>query len=118
MRFGVKTGQGLAAYTYEELTSIWRKAEELGFESAWLHDHFFASPGKVSDPCLEGYTTLAALARDTTRLRFGVMVTCAGYRNPAYLAKIAATIDSISGGRLIMGIGTGWDENEFKSYGY
>jgi alkanesulfonate monooxygenase SsuD/methylene tetrahydromethanopterin reductase-like flavin-dependent oxidoreductase (luciferase family) len=118
MRFGVKTGQGLAGYTYEELTSVWKKSEELGFESAWLHDHFFASPGRVSDPCLEAYTTLAALARDTRRLRFGVQVTCAGYRNPAYLAKIAATIDSISGGRLIMGIGAGWDEGEFRSYGY
>jgi alkanesulfonate monooxygenase SsuD/methylene tetrahydromethanopterin reductase-like flavin-dependent oxidoreductase (luciferase family) len=120
MRFGIKTGQSQSAYTYDELSSIWSKSEELGFDSAWLHDHFFAVSfsGRPSDPCLEAYTTLAALARDTRRLRFGVMVTCVGYRNPAYLAKIGSTIDSISKGRLIMGIGAGWHEAEYKAYGY
>jgi alkanesulfonate monooxygenase SsuD/methylene tetrahydromethanopterin reductase-like flavin-dependent oxidoreductase (luciferase family) len=118
MKFGIKTGQGLSGYTYDELSSIWSKSEELGFESAWLHDHFVSSTNRLSDPCLEAYTTLGALARDTRNLRLGVMVTCVGYRNPAYLAKIGATIDSISKGRFIMGIGTGWFEEEFGSYGY
>ena len=120
MRFGIKTGQGQSAYTYEELSSIWSKSEELGFDSAWLHDHFLAVSfaDRPSDPCLEAYTTLAALARDTRRLRLGVMVTCVGYRNPAYLAKIGATIDSISNGRFVMGIGAGWNEDEYKAYGY
>jgi alkanesulfonate monooxygenase SsuD/methylene tetrahydromethanopterin reductase-like flavin-dependent oxidoreductase (luciferase family) len=118
MKFGIKTGQGLSGYTYDELSSIWSKSEELGFESAWLHDHFLSSTNRVSDPCLEAYTTLAALARDTRNLRLGVMVTCVGYRNPAYLAKVGATIDTISKGRFIMGIGTGWFEEEFRSYGY
>jgi alkanesulfonate monooxygenase SsuD/methylene tetrahydromethanopterin reductase-like flavin-dependent oxidoreductase (luciferase family) len=120
MRFGIKTGQGQSAYTYDELSSVWSKSEELGFESAWLHDHFLAVSftDRPSDPCLESYATLAALARDTRRLRLGVMVTCVGYRNPAYLAKIGATIDSISKGRFMMGIGTGWHEDEYRAYGY
>ena len=118
MKFGIKTGQ--SGLTYDELSSIWSKSEGLGFESAWLHDHFVALTiaDRTSDPCLEAYTTLAALARDTRSLRLGVMVTCAGYRNPAYLAKIGATIDSISKGRFMMGIGTGWFEDEYRSYGY
>lgn len=120
MRFGIKTGQSQSAYSYDDLSSIWSKSEELGFDSAWLHDHLLAVSftGRASDPCLEAYTTLAALARDTSRLRLGVMVTCAGYRNPAYLAKIGATIDSISNGRFMMGIGAGWHEQEYKAYGY
>ena len=118
MKFGIKTGQGLSGYTYNELSSIWSKSEELGFESAWVHDHFLSSTNRASDHCLEAYTTLAALARDTKNLRLGVMVTCVGYRNPAYLAKVGATIDTISKGRFIMGIGTGWFEEEFRSYGY
>ncbi len=118
MKFGIKTGQGLSGYTYDELSSVWYKSEELGFESAWLHDHFVSSTNRLSDQCLEAYTTLAALATDTRNLHLGVMVTCVGYRNPAYLAKIGATIDTISKGRFIMGIGTGWFEDEFRSYGY
>jgi alkanesulfonate monooxygenase SsuD/methylene tetrahydromethanopterin reductase-like flavin-dependent oxidoreductase (luciferase family) len=118
MKFGIKTGQ--SGLSYGELSSIWSRSEELGFESAWLHDHLVpvTTANRSSDPCLEAYTTLAALARDTRRLRIGVMVTCVGYRNPAYLAKIGATIDSISGGRFVMGIGTGWFEGEYRSYGY
>jgi alkanesulfonate monooxygenase SsuD/methylene tetrahydromethanopterin reductase-like flavin-dependent oxidoreductase (luciferase family) len=118
MRFGIKTGQ--SGLTYDELSSIWSKSEELGFESAWLQDHLLAVSlaDRSSDPCLEAYTTLAALARDTKRLRLGVMVTCVGYRNPAYLAKIGATIDSISKGRFMMGIGAGWYEDEHIAYGY
>jgi len=118
MRFGVKTGQGLVGYSYDELSSIWTKSEELGFDSAWLHDHLLSYIYKRTDPCLEAYSTLAALARDTKKLHMGVMVTCVGYRNPAFLAKVGATIDAISGGRFIMGIGAGWYEEEFKSYGY
>ncbi|MDA4136928.1 MAG: LLM class flavin-dependent oxidoreductase [Thaumarchaeota archaeon] len=120
MRFGIKTGQSQSAYTYEELSSVWSKSEELGFDSAWLHDHLLAVSftDSTSDPCLEAYTTLAALARDTKRLRLGVMVTCVSYRNPAYLAKVGATIDSISRGRFIMGIGAGWNEAEYNAYGY
>jgi alkanesulfonate monooxygenase SsuD/methylene tetrahydromethanopterin reductase-like flavin-dependent oxidoreductase (luciferase family) len=116
MHFGIKTGQ--SGYTFDELASIWSKSEELNFESAWLHDHFIALSESTSDPCLEAYATLAALARETRNLRLGVMVTCVSYRNPALLAKIGATIDSISNGRFILGIGAGWLESEFKSYGF
>jgi alkanesulfonate monooxygenase SsuD/methylene tetrahydromethanopterin reductase-like flavin-dependent oxidoreductase (luciferase family) len=118
MKFGIKTGQ--SGLTYDELSSIWSRSEELGFESAWLHDHFVALTiaDRSSDPCLEAYATLGALARDTRSIRLGAMVTCASYRNPAHLAKIGATIDSISGGRFVMGIGTGWYEDEYRSYGY
>jgi alkanesulfonate monooxygenase SsuD/methylene tetrahydromethanopterin reductase-like flavin-dependent oxidoreductase (luciferase family) len=115
MRVGIKTGQG--GYSYDELSQVWQKSEELGFESAWLYDHFIAL-GDANSGCLEAYTTLGALTRDTKRLRIGVMVTCAGYRNPAYLAKITSTLDVISSGRLILGIGAGWYEAEYKSYGY
>ena len=120
MRFGIKTGQGQSAYTYDELSSVWSKAEELGFDSAWLHDHLIGVSlvDRPSDPCLEAYTTLAALARDTKRLRLGVMVTCVGYRNPAYLAKLGATVDCISRGRFVMGVGAGWHEAEYAAYGY
>lgn len=121
MRFGIKTGQGQSAYTYDELSSVWSKSEELGFDSAWLHDHFLSVSlvgDRASDPCLEAYTTLAALARDTKRLRLGVMVTCVGYRNPAHLAKMGATIDHISKGRFVMGIGAGWHKDEYAAYGY
>ncbi|MDA4123012.1 MAG: LLM class flavin-dependent oxidoreductase, partial [Thaumarchaeota archaeon] len=117
VKFGVKTGQGLSGYTYQELSAIWAKSEELGFDSAWLHDHLFSSTNRTTDPTLEAYTTLGALARDTKRIRLGVMVTCVTFRNPAYLAKVSATVDVISGGRFIMGIGTGWWEGEATSYG-
>jgi alkanesulfonate monooxygenase SsuD/methylene tetrahydromethanopterin reductase-like flavin-dependent oxidoreductase (luciferase family) len=103
MKFGLKTGQG--GYSFDELSSIWSKAEELGFDSAWLYDHFMAL-GKTNSQCLEAYTTLGALSRETKRIRLGVMATCTGYRNPALLAKIASTVDVISDGRLIMGLGT------------
>lgn len=120
MMFGIKTGQGQSAYTYDELSSVWSKSEELGFDSAWLHDHLLGVSlvDRASDPCLEAYTTLAALARDTKRLRLGVMVTCVAYRNPAYLAKMGATVDRISSGRFVMGVGAGWHEAEYAAYGY
>ena len=114
-KFGIKTGQG--GYSYDDLALVWRKAEELGFDSAWLYDHFMALHDSTL-PCLEAYSTLGALAAQTKRLRMGVMATCVPYRNPAYLAKILATIDVISKGRVIAGLGAGWYEDEFKAYGY
>jgi alkanesulfonate monooxygenase SsuD/methylene tetrahydromethanopterin reductase-like flavin-dependent oxidoreductase (luciferase family) len=116
MRFGIKIGQ--SGYSYDQLSAIWKKSEQLGFESAWLHDHFLSMTGTPFDPCFESYTTLAALARDTHKIGLGVMVSCVGYRNPALLAKIGATIDSISKGRFLMGLGTGWYKEEYSSYGY
>jgi F420-dependent oxidoreductase-like protein len=115
VEFGVKTGQG--GYTYEELVKVWRAAEELGYDSAWLYDHFYAL-GNKTQPCLEAWTTLAALAAVTKRLKIGTMVTCVNYRQPSLLAKMAATLDVISNGRLVLGIGAGWHEEEYLAYGY
>jgi F420-dependent oxidoreductase-like protein len=115
VEFGVKTGQG--GYTYEELVKVWSSAEELGYGSAWLYDHFYALGGKTQ-PCLEAWTTLAALAAVTKRLKIGTMVTCVNYRQPSLLAKMATTLDVVSSGRLILGIGAGWHEEEYRAYGY
>jgi F420-dependent oxidoreductase-like protein len=115
LEFGVKTGQG--GYSYEDLLKVWTAAEELGFDSAWLYDHFH-SLGDKNGPCLEAWVTLAALAAVTKRLKVGTMVTCASYRQPSLLAKMGATVDVLSHGRLIMGIGAGWLEEEYHAYGY
>jgi len=115
LKFGVKTGQG--GYAYEELKKIWTAAEKLGYNSAWLYDHFYALHDK-QDPCLEAWTTLSALATSTKKMKIGTVVTAISYRNPALLAKMASTVDVISGGRLILGVGAGWHEKEYKAYGY
>ncbi|HEY2772962.1 MAG TPA: TIGR03560 family F420-dependent LLM class oxidoreductase [Candidatus Binatia bacterium] len=92
-------------------------AEKLGFDGLWLVDHFWAR-GMQDLDFLEGWTTLAALSQATTTLRLGLMVTCNSYRNPALLAKIVATADQLSGGRIELGIGAGWMDEEYKAYGY
>jgi F420-dependent oxidoreductase-like protein len=93
-------------------------AEGSGFTSVWVYDHFHTVPSPTAEATHEAWTLMAALAAATTRVRLGQMCTCMGYRNPAYLAKVAATIDVISGGRLEMGIGGGWYEHEWRAYGY
>jgi F420-dependent oxidoreductase-like protein len=105
-------------FNYEEIRHIAGKAEQLGFESLWVSDHFFLSPDLTDTQCLECWMTLAALARDTSTLRIGAMVTSQSYRTPSLLAKMAATVDNLSGGRLNFGIGAGWKEVEYKAYGY
>jgi F420-dependent oxidoreductase-like protein len=115
IKFGVKTGQG--GYTYKELKKVWSAAEQLGYDSAWLYDHFYSLSGK-DKPCLEAWTTLSALAAATKRLRIGTMVTSVSYRHPALLAKMATTVDIVSDGRLILGMGAGWHEEEYRAYGY
>lgn len=105
-------------FTYEKIREIASLIECLGFESLWVSDHFFMTDESVETPCLECWTTLAAIANDTKRLRLGSMVSSQSYRNPALLAKIAASIDNISGGRVNFGVGAGWKEVEYKAYGY
>lgn len=97
-----------------ELASI---ADETGFETIWAPDHFmpFGPPGAY---VFEVWTTLAALARETTRVRLGQLVTGNGYRNPALLAKMASTLDVVAGGRFTFGIGAGWYEEEYRAFGY
>ena len=116
LRFGIKTAPQHT--TYEDMLRVWQEAETVpGIEHAWLFDHFYPIMGDVTGPCLEGWTLLAAFAALTQRLRIGLMVTGNTYRHPAVLAKIGATLDVISHGRLDFGIGAGWNELEHSSYG-
>src|SRR5690606_28688730 len=95
------------------------QAAEAGpWESLWVYDHFHTTPVPRQEATHKAWTLMAAFAASTMRSRLGQMCTCNGYRNPAYLAKVAATVDLISGGRLEMGIGAGWYEHEFRAYGY
>src|SRR6266853_3765797 len=103
---------------YETMTRVAQTADEVGFASAWLVDHFHTRPQVSQEVTFECWTTTAALARDTTRIRIGQLVTCNGYRNPALLAKMASTVDVLSHGRLNFGIGAGWFEHEYRAYGY
>jgi F420-dependent oxidoreductase-like protein len=103
---------------YEAMTRVAQAADKLGFESIWVYDHFHTVPRPTLETTFEAWTITAALARDTQNIRIGQMVTCNGYRNPAYLAKVASTVDVLSHGRLDFGIGAGWYEHEWRAYGY
>jgi alkanesulfonate monooxygenase SsuD/methylene tetrahydromethanopterin reductase-like flavin-dependent oxidoreductase (luciferase family) len=92
-------------------------AEALGFDHAWLVDHLVDTDGPPENGCLEGWTLLAAIAARTSRIRLGVLVSSNTFRHPALLLKEAVTVDHISGGRLILGLGTGWHEDEHRRYG-
>ena len=104
-------------FSYQKIKELALECEAAGFNSMWLSDHFFMGPHSVDQDCLECWTTLSALAVDTSRLRLGTMATCVSYRYPAILAKIAASVDVISGGRVEFGIGAGWKEEEYNAYG-
>ncbi len=104
-------------YTYSHIRDAAQRAELSGFESLWVSDHFLIRPDAADVNCLEAWTTLAALARDTGTLRLGTLVSSQSYRNPALAAKMAATLDHISGGRLYYGVGAGWKEAEYSAYG-
>jgi F420-dependent oxidoreductase-like protein len=116
MRFAFKTAPQHT--TWPDMLAVWKAADEIElFESGWLFDHFYPIVGDSSGPCLEGWTALTALAQATTRLRIGNLVSGIHYRHPAVLAKMVATVDIISGGRLELGIGAGWNEEESGAYG-
>jgi F420-dependent oxidoreductase-like protein len=127
MEYGVILPQGWrldlvgfadAAAAYEAMTQVARDAEALGYHAIWLYDHMHTFPQVTQEITFECWTALAALARDTTRIRIGQIVTCNSYRNPALLAKMASTLDVLSHGRLYFGIGAGWYEHEYRAYGY
>jgi len=127
MDFGVIVPQGWRmdlvgisdpSEAYETMTRVAQEADALGYHSIWLYDHFHTVPTPTQEITFECWTSTAALARDTTRVRLGQMVTCNSYRNPALLAKIASTVDALSHGRLDFGIGAGWYEEEYVAYGY
>ncbi len=98
---------------YETMARVAMEAEALGYHSVWLFDHFHTVPTPTQEVTFECWTSTAALARDTRRIRIGQMVTCNGYRHPALLAKMASTVDVLSHGRLDFGIGAGWYEHVF-----
>jgi F420-dependent oxidoreductase-like protein len=95
-----------------------QQAERLGFESIWLFDHFHTVPRPTDEITFESFTSLAALAMATERVRIGQVVICNGFRNPALVAKMASMLDTISGGRYDLGIGAGWKREEWLAYGY
>jgi F420-dependent oxidoreductase-like protein len=105
---------------FDRIVEQVRVAEEAGFGLVTVMDHLYQIPGvgPVTDPMLEGWSTLAALARETNRVRLGTLVTGVTYRNPALLAKTVTTLDAISGGRAMLGIGAAWNEEEHLGYGY
>ncbi|MFV0374447.1 LLM class F420-dependent oxidoreductase [Microbacterium sp.] len=126
MRFGTFIPQGWRfdlvgidpAEHWAVMNSLAQRADSGPWESLWVYDHFHTMPVPSEEATHEAWTLMAAFAASTSRIRLGQMCTCVGYRNPAYLAKVAATVDLISGGRAEMGIGAGWYEHEWRAYGY
>jgi len=116
MRFAIKTRP--EHQTWEEMRDVWVAADEVPlFESAWNWDHFYPLSGDMAGPNYEAWTMLAAMAQATRRIRLGCQVTGMIYRHPAVLANMAATVDIISGGRLELGVGAGWNQMECDAYG-
>jgi F420-dependent oxidoreductase-like protein len=100
---------------YKELAALCRRCEGIGFNSAWLMDHLTWGP---DDAVFECWTTLSALSRETSEIHLGPFFLCNDYRNPALVAKMAATLDVISDGRVELGMGAGWKDDEYRAYGY
>src|SRR5438552_1392883 len=103
---------------FEAMVRVAKEAEKLGYDSIWVYDHFHTVPTAQLETNFESWVSTTALARATSKIRIGQMVTCNNYRNPALLAKMASTVDVLSHGRLNFGIGAGWYEEEFNAYGY
>ena len=115
-RYAIKTPPEHA--TWPEFLAFWQEADRVElFESAWNWDHFYPLSAPYDGPNLEGWTFLAAMAQATTRLRIGAMVNGMHHRHPAVTANMAATLDHISGGRFVLGLGAGWNEMESNAYG-
>jgi F420-dependent oxidoreductase-like protein len=126
MRVGVIVPQGWTgeydgwepARAWARTVAVARQAESLGFDSIWLFDHMHTVPDPTEEITFESFVALSALAAETARVRLGHLVLCAGYRNPALVAKMIATLDVVSGGRAELGLGAGWKEDEWRAYGY
>ncbi len=126
MKFGIFIPQGWRfdlvgidpARHWGVMHDLAQAAEAGPWESLWVYDHFHTTPVPSEEATHEAWTLMAAFAASTSRIRLGQMCTCIAYRNPAYLAKVASTVDLISNGRLEMGIGAGWYEHEWRAYGY
>jgi F420-dependent oxidoreductase-like protein len=116
MRFGIKTVPQHT--TWDDMAAVWKAADDVDlFESAWNFDHFYPIFSDRDGPCFEAWTMLAALATQTSRIRIGCQVTGMVYRHPAVLANMAATVDIVSRGRLDVGLGAGWNQQECDAYG-
>jgi F420-dependent oxidoreductase-like protein len=126
MRVGIIVPQGWTGeYDGWDPTRAWARtvavaheAELLGFDSVWMFDHVQTEPVPTDEITFEAFTGISALAAETARVRLGHLVLCAGYRNPALVAKMISTLDVISGGRAELGLGAGWKEDEFRAYGF
>ena len=115
-RFGLFLAQHW--HTWDQIVEEFHMADELGFDHAWGHDHFLSTENGVEGDMLEAWSVLAGVAALTSRVRLGILVTGNTYRHPSMLAKQAATVDHISNGRLILGLGAGWHEQEHRMFGY
>jgi F420-dependent oxidoreductase-like protein len=126
MRFGIFVPQGWrhdlvgvdAKDQWPTMKALAQRADAGPWESIWVFDHFHTVPAPTEEATHEAWTLMSALGAVTERVRLGQMCTCMSYRNPVYLAKVAATCDHVSGGRIEMGIGAGWYEHEWRAYGY
>lgn len=126
MRFGLFIPQGWRfdlvgidpTDQWSVMNGLARRADEGTWDSVWVYDHFHTSPVPSREATHEAWSLMSAFAASTSRVKLGQMCTAMSYRNPAYLAKTAATVDLISGGRTQLGIGAGWYEHEWRAYGY
>jgi F420-dependent oxidoreductase-like protein len=126
MRVGIIAPQGWtgeydgwdASRAWARTVAIAHEAETLGFDSIWMFDHLQTEPVPTDEITFEAFVALSALATETVRVRLGHLVLCAGYRNPALVAKMISTLDAVSGGRAELGLGAGWKEDEYLAYGF
>ncbi len=116
VKFGIQIEPQMG-FEYKTVEKIALEAEKIGYDSIWSSDHFFLDTKSEDRNCMEAWTLISALAAVTKKIKLGTLVTCNSYRYPAVLAKIAATVDMISNGRLIFGFGAGWKEIEYNAYG-
>ena len=117
MRFAlmIEPQQGLI---YDDQLAIARRAESLGFEALFRSDHYESFPGEAGNPTTDAWAVLAGLARDTSTIRLGSLVSPVTFRAPGNLAKIAITVDEMSGGRIEVGVGAGWHDHEHEAHGF
>jgi alkanesulfonate monooxygenase SsuD/methylene tetrahydromethanopterin reductase-like flavin-dependent oxidoreductase (luciferase family) len=119
LKVGIQLPEVEREVRWPELLGMIRAIEDLGFDSIWLGEHLlYRWPGQEARGPWEAWTSMAAIAASTTRVEFGPLVACTNFHNPALLAKQAATIDEISGGRFVLGLGAGWNETEFRAFGF